>query len=149
MRITDSLTLFNEMFGHGKAVFSIVSTRTQNRKTFQVERAPERRGSGLAWFVSQLTGPDNRLSYTYLLMVTARGNEDVPQMRLTAKSPVGGFDHEAVRSFRWLFRNAIRDLDTLGQAEVWLACNCSRCGRLLTVPESIAVRLGPYCRGVS
>ena len=85
MRIYDNLTLFNEMFGHGKAVFSVVSSKSGDRKTFQVERAPERRGSGLAWFVSQLTGPDNRLSYTYLLMITARGNDDVPVMKLTAK----------------------------------------------------------------
>ena len=148
MRITDNITLFNEMFGHPKAVFSVVSKTSGDRKTFQVSKAPSREGKnnkGLVWFASQLTGPDNNLSYTYLLMITARGDEDTPVLRLTAKSPPEGFDNIAVNTFRWLFRNAIRDVDTLHQAEVWRACDCRVCGRLLTVPSSISLGVGPVC----
>ena len=147
MQIVDNAALFNAMFGLGKVVFSVVSKTTGDRKTFQVSRAPARndKDKSLAWFVSQLTGPDNCLSYTYLLMMTARGNEDTPTLRLTAKSPAEGFDNVAVKTFRWLFRNAIREIETLSQAEVWQACDCRVCGRLLTVPESIARGVGPVC----
>ena len=144
MRIYDNLTLFNEMFGSQKAVFSIVS-KSGSRKTFEVKRA-DQRGTGLGWFVSQLTGPDNRLSYTYLCMLKARGKDDVPTIHMTAKSPSAAFDHEGVAAFYWLFRNAIGDLAKLDQCELWLACNCRRCGKLLTVPTSIAAGIGPTCR---
>jgi hypothetical protein len=144
MRIYDNLTLFNEMFGSQLVTFSMVS-HTGQRKTFQVKRA-DPRGTGFGWFVSQLTGPDNRLSYTYLCMLQARGKDDVPTIKLTAKSPIAAFDHEGVAAFNWLFRNAISDLDKLNQCQLWKACNCRRCGKLLTVPSSIEAQIGPTCR---
>jgi hypothetical protein len=145
MQITSNSVLFEEMFGNGEVAFSVVSNRTGDRKTFQVTRAKDRDNGGLGWFVSQLTGPDNRLSYTYLLMLTVRWKGDVPTMRLTAKSPTSGFEHEGVKAFRWLFNNAIEETNTLHQAAVWRACNCRRCGKLLTVPESIEAGIGPVC----
>ena len=158
MRITDRLVFFQEMLGSSKVVFSVVAKASKQRKTLQIERAAarsisrgpnERRGRGedLTWFVSQLTGPDNRLSYTYLLCISAKGNDDVPVLKLTKKSPVAGYDHAAVSAFQWLFKNATMEIDALDQCILLKACNCRYCGRLLTVPESIVLGAGPDCQG--
>lgn len=159
MRITDRLVLFQEMLGHTEVVFSVVSLASKQRKTFRVSRAPERKGllgarerrgrnKDLIWFVSQLTGPDNNLSYTYLLCISAKGNDDVPVLKLTKKSPIAGYDHEAVAAFQWLFKNATMEIDQLQQCILLKACNCARCGRLLTVPESIVLGVGPNCQSL-
>jgi len=138
--------LWPEMFGHDEITLSVVSLRTGDRKTFQVERVPGKDGkpAPLMWWVRQLTGPDNRLSFTYL--VTAYGQDGgYIRLGLTAKSPEAGWDHAAVKAFLWLFKGADGQHGDLGRAEVWRACPCQRCGKLLTVPKSIKQGRGPYC----
>jgi hypothetical protein len=113
--------------------------------TFKVSQSePTERWPNPAHFVNLLTGPDNTSDYSYLGML----NPNTGEIRLTAKSCAGAtawsvrivrrvmgavFEGDGVESIR---RNGW-DIDHEGR--------CGRCGRALTVPESIEVGIGPDC----
>ena len=97
-----------------------------------------------ATFVKLLTGSDNTADYSYLGML----NEQTGEVRLTAKSCAGA-DSWAVRIVR-------RVLAQMWEGEGMQAIlaagwdvhhegRCGRCGRPLTVPESLEVGIGPDC----
>ena len=118
------------VFG-GKAVFTLVSKKTGNRYTVRV-RAKER-----VYFVEWLSGPDNTDHYTYAGYVKKanldhfRPDRDCPRKIETVLT--------------WFFERIHRAPEELTQLEFWTSGNCSRCGRVLTVPESIAIGMGPVC----
>jgi len=136
----------------GDARFTLRSRKTGVRFTYRVARAPERAGERpwrLPWFVSVLTGPDNGRDYKYAGLLVEVGTErpglGVEQrprveFRTTAKSPDP--DSPSMRAFAWFWRSVER-LPT--ELEVWHSGMCGRCGRELTVPESIQTGLGPVC----
>jgi hypothetical protein len=135
----------NFLFG-GEAIFTLVSKKTGERKTFRVERAADADKPSDAfqrWFVSLLVGPENTTDYRYLGLVFQTHTKG---LAFKVKNQ-GGFV-EACQSISWLLRklesNDQASFDA--QAEFWHAGYCSRCGRLLTDPESIACGLGPVCR---
>lgn len=123
----------------GRATITIRSTRTGERFTYRVSRANDepyaKINRGPVWFVGLLGGPDNVADYRYIGVVDERG------FRLTAKSRVGP-SAPSVVAFSWLARNW-----ESGLVEVWHEGSCGRCGRRLTVPESIESGIGPTCAG--
>jgi len=82
-------------------------------------------------------------------VVTTRGAGDgwdfVGRIRGDVFTP-GSMHREDVRlrGFQWFHR--LMTTKVLEQAEVWHMGTCGKCGRPLTVPESIATGLGPVCR---
>lgn len=100
---------------------------------------------GDTYFVSLLTGPDNEASYSYLGML----DPNTGSVRTTAKSCMGG-DSLPVRllnralSLVWAENTA--PLTDAGFS-LHHEGKCGRCGRKLTVPESIVTGLGPECAG--
>lgn len=95
-----------------------------------------------AWFVSNLTGPDNTADYTYLGEVLTNG-----EVKLTAKS---AFPETAKRVkllrrvLARVFAGEIAAIEAAGFA-VNHEGFCGRCGALLTVPESVECGFGPEC----
>jgi hypothetical protein len=83
-----------------------------------------------------LAGADNTGNYVYLGTIFADGN-----FRVTRKSRVAADAPSAV-AFAWFVRN----LES-AKVDVWHDGTCGRCGRKLTVPESIESGLGPVCAG--
>lgn len=141
----------------GSAVFTLVSLKTNQRKTFRVEANEDG-----AFFVSLLVGPSNTDDFKYLcfLYPTRDTNADpVPFFKLKANRD--GWGEEAFRTFDWLLRrlNATRNIKPQffeaenklfnTQAEFWHSGRCSKCSRQLTDPESIARGLGPICAEAS
>lgn len=122
----------------GNATFTVVSKKTGTRFTFRV-RVPKDKGSDLR-FVSVLTGSCNESDYQYLGVV-AHGRTYVHGLksRISLEAP-------SAKAACWFFFRALRGLD-LADCDVWHAGTCGRCGRKLTVPESIATGLGPECAG--
>ena len=125
----------------GKAIFTLVSLKTGTRYTFKVTHKPASEKYGESWMVSYLTGPDNWSNYSYIGQIksTTSGYTffTTRASKLTMESaPVAGFN--------WAFTHINADLDTPNM-EVWHAGKCGRCGRLLTVPSSCALGLGPEC----
>lgn len=124
----------------GRATFTVKSGRTGQHITYRISH---KKGNGQfppAWFISVLTGPDNTRDYTFLgLLSTSSGG-----VRLTGKS---GFseDSQPVRVLRWALRRVWDDLPFPTGYEIHHEGRCGKCGRLLTVPESIESGLGPEC----
>lgn len=130
----------------GKAFFTLRSVKTGTRFTYRVTAIEDDGRNGYsvhehesrAYFVSLLNGPDNWQNYRYIGLV---GRDR--RFRLTAKSTVSA-DATSVRAFAWTWERlaAGRSIDGV---EVWHEGKCGRCGRKLTVPESIATGFGPEC----
>jgi hypothetical protein len=126
----------------GCATLTLRSQRTSTRYTYKVSRAKDdygTRGTAPTWFVSLLSGPDNEGDYTYLGII--RDNV----FRLTAKSRLSA-DTPSVKAFAWTFAK-LMTRQFPAELEMWHEGRCGRCGRKLTVPESIAAGIGPECAG--
>jgi len=124
----------------GKAKITLTSKKTQKWYTFRVERA-EDRATGKPqdrWFVQLLAGPDNVSDFVYLGMIfpdsgfrTTKGSKLPP-------------DSVPVRAFNYFWRNLL-DGRIPDDLEIRHEGVCGRCGRPLTVPESIDRGIGPDC----
>lgn len=121
----------------GNAIVTIRSISTGNRYTYKIQAKAE----GAPLFVKVLTGADNVENYQYLgAIFEYNGNRS---FRVTRKSHISDKAPSA-RAFSWFFEH-IED----ERVEVWHEGVCGRCGRRLTVPESIASGIGPTCAGKS
>ena len=134
----------------GNAYFSLKSLKTGTHYTYRVSRAFDEKKDAESgevtkiykdlWFVSLLTGPDNWENYTYIGICDA--NHD---FKTTAKSRLPR-EAAPIQGFIYTIRN-LRETGTPGGVEVWHSGKCGRCGRMLTVPESVASGFGPECIG--
>jgi len=112
--------------------------------TFKINKK-ELDGDKSIYFVSLLTGPDNTRSYSYVGVL----NVNSGVVHLTAKSKVTA----ETLSFRILNRVLSRiwanETSAITNAgfEVHHSGRCGKCGRKLTVPESVKTGFGPECRG--
>jgi hypothetical protein len=127
--------------GHAKLTLS--SLKTGARYTFQINQAKDRATGERQkrWFVSLLSGPDNNSDYQYVGMIT----ED-HQFVLTKASRFAA-DSLPVRGFNFFWQHAGSDRMP-PQMEIRHSGHCGRCGRTLTVPESIDSGIGPICMGL-
>ena len=123
------------IFG-GKAVFTVVSTGTGKRYTFKVTRKPGVLADdfGGVYFAKVLKGSDNWSNYEYTGVVFGA---DLDKLVAGRNGKPGEPSHKALA---WLLRNLDSD-----QVEVWHEGKCGKCGRKLTVPESIETGFGPHC----
>lgn len=138
--ISDAKLIMQFIYG-GKAVFTIVSTETGKRFTYRVSEKTEANRPTF-YYVGLLAGPDNENDYTYLGWIKAN------QFALTKKSRDMGLTEQtpSVRAFAWAFGNFAKGVVPT-KLEFWHEGRCARCGRPLTVPESIANGFGPECFG--
>jgi hypothetical protein len=126
----------------GDAIVTLVSP-TGARYTYRVERSRPQDDWPPVWFVSVLTGPDNENDYRYAGFISATEEwvHGGGRAELSADAP-------SVGSWAWCWER-IAALEPLrgrqGEVEVWHEGSCGRCGRTLTVPESLATGLGPHC----
>lgn len=126
----------------GKARFTLVSSATGTRFTYRVTKAANDDGP---WFVSVLSGSDNEADYSYMGCIFP----DRParlvhtrKSRVTSEAP-------SAKVFAWyLHQLEVANEDNLGKVEFHHDGTCGRCGRALTVPESVETGLGPVCAGL-
>jgi hypothetical protein len=122
----------------GKAIFTVENEKTGNRFTFKVKQAKDHDGTVKpVWFVSVLNGPDNGSNYAYI------GTIFENHFRWTAKSTVSR-ECQSFKVFDWMMKSNLL-LPTF--VKIHHEGRCGRCGRRLTVPESIKNGLGPECAG--
>jgi len=117
----------------GKALFTVENSMTGNRFTFKVKRCDEP-GKEL-YFVSVLSGPDNESAYRYIGAIFGSEFRRTKRSRVSQEAP-------SFKAFAWFNRNLANLPDFVN---VYHHSHCGRCGRLLTVPESIEAGLGPEC----
>lgn len=121
----------------GNATFTLRSKKTGDRFTYRIRR-PE----GKPHFVSVLTGSDNESHYQFLGTIF-----DGSRYRHGASSRITT-DATSARAFDWFWEAMSRGIMP-EQLEIWHEGRCGRCGRTLTVPESLILGLGPECAGRS
>lgn len=114
----------------GNATVTFLNTQSQNRFTFKVTKPKDKD----VHFVSVLTEPD---TYTFL------GSIFTGNFKSSKKSTI----QESAQSFQ-VFKFVFNKLKTKNLPEVieiYHEGKCGRCGRQLTVPESIVSGFGPEC----
>lgn len=122
----------------GHATLTMSSLKTGARYTFKISRARNRETGELkdAWFVALLSGPDNEGDYQYVGLLNGT-------FQLTARSKFTP-DSVPVRAFQFFWKHVSAG-QMPPQMEVRHEGSCGRCGRKLTVPESIDRGIGPEC----
>lgn len=128
----------------GKALLTLSNTKTGSHHTYKIQAPGKSNGEREAapvLFVSVLTGPENTKCYSYIGILIRQSGE----FRMTAKSKLPA-DDKRVMGFQWLTRS-VRKLGDFPHVECRHHNHCGRCGRVLTVPESIDTGLGPICDG--
>lgn len=116
----------------GNAIFTIKSIRTGGRFTYRIRLSED----GRVYFVSVLTGSDNENGYAYLGIIRDGQYHRGQKSRISTEAT-------SAKAFEWFFRH----LEAINDTEIkfWHEGRCGRCGRKLTVPESIASGFGPEC----
>lgn len=144
--------LVKEFFTGGKCFFTVkVPTafasehKTELHYTFRIEQAePTEKFPNPAHFVKLLTGPNNTEDYSYMGML----NPTTGEVRLTQRSCVSK-DAWSVRIVRRVLAQVFEGEGTAAIEragwEVDHMGRCGRCGRPLTVPESLECGVGPDC----
>jgi hypothetical protein len=118
----------------GNATFTVRSEKTQNRFTLKVVQ-PTENGPH---FVKVLRGSDNENAYSFVGTIFANGTYAHGK-----KSKISE-DAPAAKAARWVVSKVLKG-EELPNCELWHEGRCGRCGRKLTVPESIELGLGPEC----
>lgn len=130
----ESAEAVKEFVTAGNARFTLVSVKTGTRFTYKVRKAQAAPVS----FVSVLTQADNENGYTYMGILKDNKFSHTAKSRVTAAAP-------SAKAFDWVWRQVEERKALPAQVEVWHEGRCGRCGRALTVPESIARGIGPEC----
>lgn len=141
LKLYDDVTAF---ITAGDATFTVVSKLTGKRFTFRVvkaRRAPEDQRPPV-WWVHVLIGPDNTCDYGFLGTIRATGDyAPSPKSKIGPKAP-------SRIAWEWFIWYLTEKRDLHRDCEVWHEGACGRCGRKLTVPESIKNGFGPKCFGL-
>lgn len=124
-----------EFFTGGNAIFTVTNPSGEHY-TYRI-RKPRR---DMPFFVQLLSGPDNTNDYTYIGIYAA----NVPRLVLTAKSKLPA-DSKPVLVFTWAARQVARGRELPQGYSIQHEGRCCRCGRRLTVRESIESGIGPEC----
>ena len=116
----------------GNARVTIVSPKTGDRYTYRVRQSKD----GQVHFVQLMMGSNNETDFQYIGLIGRDG-----QPRLTKASHVNA-DSKCWRAFTFTYAHLRAGSLPV---EFWHEGRCCRCGRTLTVPESIESGIGPEC----
>jgi Family of unknown function (DUF6011) len=123
----------------GNAKFSIKHKTTGNHLTYRVRKADQEKPDS-PWFVSVLTGnAESNFTYIGCLWNSRQG----PTYRHGTKSGIGS-DATSVKVLEHIIKQLVGEC-LHANFEIWHEGCCGRCGRTLTVPESINSGFGPEC----
>lgn len=126
----------------GRAIFTLVSMKTNKRYTYQIRKKDaDGPNSKPIWFVSYLRGEDNENSYSYIGYLRYEWKTENLRFKLGKKITQCS---TPITAFVWTFNRLFKKEET-PNLEIWHAGRCGRCGRTLTVPESIQSGFGPEC----
>lgn len=133
-KLTDWESIRKFIFA-GRAWFTLRSLKTGIRYTYRVWA----RKDGKVHFVSLLRGPSNADDFAYMGCILEDGHFTLTtKSRMKANAP-------SMVAWEWFYRAMQTGGPMHPALEVWHEGHCGRCGRLLTVPESIRLGLGPEC----
>ena len=119
----------------GRARLTLSSRRTGARYTYKIAKSEDYE----VFFVSLLSGPDNESDYIYVGLMG-----EGPAFRLTKRSKLRDTSPPVV-AFRFFCDRVLAGGAVPEALEVRHEGRCGKCGRALTVPESIDRGIGPEC----
>jgi hypothetical protein len=135
--------LDSQPIAHLDGSYGITSNSKVNYKSYQeAEKAAKEERENPVYFVKLLNGQDNENDYQYMGILRRTHG-----LIFTGASKVKPNSPSAI-AFSYFLQvlKARKDEDSLPEMlEVWHEGRCARCGRKLTVPESISSGFGPEC----
>lgn len=139
--ITGNKEIFQYVFG-GNSTFTLRNTETGNRYTYKIKKSPYHyeEHHDIPFFVKVLTNPD-KYSFMGTIFFTDTGKFVYKHSFTKSSVPQNS---QCVRTFVW-FLDVLKKNCIPQQVEFWHCGKCCRCGRKLTVPESIVSGIGPEC----
>lgn len=122
----------------GNATFTVVSKASNNRYTFKVQKGKK---EDAPHFVKFMNGNDNESSFQFLGTIF-----DEMNYRHSKKAHASE-DSTVAKTFKWIFNilNGKIDESKFNLIEFWHEGKCGKCGRKLTVPESLITGMGKQC----
>jgi hypothetical protein len=131
----------------GNATITLVSLKSNARYTFKIVASKRKEGDTRppVHFVRWLHAKDvdDDKSYKYMGMISEAPRRNFVATKATKDEVKGSV---AFKAFGWALGQLLAG-NLPEQLEVWHEGRCCRCGRKLTVPESIAAGIGPECAG--
>jgi hypothetical protein len=121
----------------GRAHLTLSSKKTGKWYTYRITKAKDQVTS----FISLLVGPDNEKAFIYLGVMDAKYS-----FILTKKSKMSWIS-SPVAAFKFFCDRVLVGGVVPELLEVRHEGRCGKCGRALTVPESIDRGIGPECFG--
>ena len=142
MNATSALTYISA--GKGRVTLRSIKTGTRFTYRFSRPRHPRRetRNATPPIFVRLLNGSDNTNDYVFIgsLWRDSRGRLVYRHSRKTRVTA----DAASVKALAWTMAQLSAE-KLPPTVEVWHEGVCGRCGRRLTVPESLEAGIGPEC----
>ena len=116
----------------GNSLFTVLNTKSNNRFTFKVKK--NTKSESEMHFVKVLTNPD---------IYEFTGTCFDKRYKHSQKSRISS-DAQSVVVFNWIVNHL--QAGTLPEfIDIWHEGRCGKCGRTLTVPQSIEIGIGPEC----
>ena len=130
----------------GNATFTVTNPVTGNRFTYKIRRPEDHEAGGKKdiWFVTVLTGPNNEQDYTYLGVILPPKGAFTRYTYVHGRNSAIGPTAPSGKAFAWLWARVDAG-KAIGPAVITHEGRCGRCGRTLTVPESVLSGFGPEC----
>ena len=126
----------------GNARFTIRSLRTYRRYTYRISTPNRKTGP---WFCSLLTGSDNEGDYRYFGQFFGTPENGLKYVHGKPGKACASRSAESTVAFVYVLQHILDCGELPPRVEVWHEGRCGRCGRVLTVPESIESGFGPEC----
>lgn len=117
----------------GKSTFTLKNNKTESRFTYKVSKCKDKQKEGLFFVKAHVNS-----AYQYIGYISNNS------FRYGSKSHLQKTDL-SVTAFEVCFNNILSQRKFHSSLEVWHEGRCGRCGRILTVPESIISGIGPEC----
>jgi hypothetical protein len=131
----------------GNAILTVRNEQTGNRFTYKITELSraipghEKTEIPSLWFVKVLTGEDNTSMYSFI--GSNHHSKNFTSFRHSPKSHINK-DAQSVKVFDYIFRHLLTN-----QLPEFITFyhegRCGRCGKKLTVPESVISGYGPEC----
>ena len=134
----DAKSAFDYVCG-GRGKFTMVSTKTGKRFTYRAKQYTDNEKKRTPVFISVLNGSDNTSDYRYIGFIVKSnvglnaGKKGLPMA-------------DSYRALDWALKHMANGNMPEG-LEFYHSGSCGKCGRELTVPESIVRGMGPVCAG--
>lgn len=143
--LTSTADIKAHLFGcDRRATFTLQSARTGTRFTYRLRRERDN-----FFFIDVLTGPENETDYSFVgtvqKIVWRKSKESHWTFQYSGRSNIDN-QQSSVLALDWFIErlNYATPLQPTSIA-FYYSGYCSVCGRMLTVPESLARGVGPKC----